>query len=36
LQDGLRTLGDEPIHFTKYLEARCRNLHRMIDEYMAR
>ncbi|SFG00955.1 Rieske [2Fe-2S] domain-containing protein [Novosphingobium sp. CF614] len=34
MQEGLQSLGEQPIHFTKYLEARCRNLHRMIDEYM--
>jgi phenylpropionate dioxygenase-like ring-hydroxylating dioxygenase large terminal subunit len=36
VQEGLRALGDEAIHFSQYLEVRCRNLHRMIDEYMAR
>jgi phenylpropionate dioxygenase-like ring-hydroxylating dioxygenase large terminal subunit len=36
LQQGLQTLGDGPVNFTKYLEARCRNLHRMVDAYIAR
>jgi phenylpropionate dioxygenase-like ring-hydroxylating dioxygenase large terminal subunit len=35
-QQGLFDLGDEPIHFGRYTELRCRNLHRMLDEYMAR
>lgn len=35
-QQGLAALGDQPIHFGRYTELRCRNLHRMIDEYMAR
>jgi phenylpropionate dioxygenase-like ring-hydroxylating dioxygenase large terminal subunit len=36
VQAGLKSLGDEPVHLSKYLEVRCRNLHRMIDVYMAR
>jgi phenylpropionate dioxygenase-like ring-hydroxylating dioxygenase large terminal subunit len=36
VQAGLKSLGDEPVHFSEYLEVRCRNLHRMIDVYMAR
>jgi nitrite reductase/ring-hydroxylating ferredoxin subunit len=36
VQEGLRTLGEGSIQFSKYLEARCRNLHHMIDVYMAR
>jgi hypothetical protein len=36
VQEGLRTLGDGSIQFSKYLEARCRSLHHMIDVYMAR
>lgn len=35
-QEGLKALGDQPINFGRYTELRCRNLHRMIDEYMAR
>ena len=35
-QEGLRQLGDRGIHFGRYSEIRCRNLHRMIDEYIAR
>jgi phenylpropionate dioxygenase-like ring-hydroxylating dioxygenase large terminal subunit len=36
VQQGLKSMGEEPIHFTKYLEVRCRNLHRMIAEYISR
>jgi len=36
VQQGLDALGDEPLHFSKYLEIRCRNLHRMVDEYLQR
>jgi phenylpropionate dioxygenase-like ring-hydroxylating dioxygenase large terminal subunit len=35
-QEGLKTLGEEPIHFSNYLEVRCRNLHRMVEVYMNR
>jgi phenylpropionate dioxygenase-like ring-hydroxylating dioxygenase large terminal subunit len=35
-QEGLRALGERPIHFGRYSEVRCRNLHRMIDVYIAR
>ena len=35
-QEGLRQLGDRAIHFARYSEVRCRNLHRMIDQYIAR
>ena len=34
-QEGLRDLGDRGIHFGRYSEIRCRNLHRMIDRYIA-
>lgn len=34
VQEGLRALGSQPIHFGAYLEVRCRNLHRTIDAYM--
>jgi phenylpropionate dioxygenase-like ring-hydroxylating dioxygenase large terminal subunit len=33
LQQGLEALGDEVLHFSRYLEVRCRNLHRMVDHY---
>ena len=36
LQEGLEALGDECLHMSKYMEVRCRNLHRMVDEYMKR
>jgi hypothetical protein len=36
VQEGLRTLGEGSIQFSKYLEARCRSLHHMIDVYIAR
>ena len=36
VQEGLRQLGDREIHFARYSEIRCRNLHRMIDAYIAR
>ena len=36
VQEGLRALGDRPIQFARYSEIRCRNLHRMIDTYIAR
>jgi phenylpropionate dioxygenase-like ring-hydroxylating dioxygenase large terminal subunit len=35
-QEGLRQLGDRGIHFARYSEIRCRNLHRMIDAYIAK
>jgi phenylpropionate dioxygenase-like ring-hydroxylating dioxygenase large terminal subunit len=34
LQQGLEALGDEVLHFSRYLEIRCRNLHRMVDHYL--
>ncbi|MBV9841537.1 MAG: aromatic ring-hydroxylating dioxygenase subunit alpha [Sphingomonadaceae bacterium] len=37
VQEGLRALGDEGvIHFSKYMEVRCRHLHHMVDVYMNR
>jgi nitrite reductase/ring-hydroxylating ferredoxin subunit len=36
VQEGLRTLGAGSIQFSRYLEARCRSLHHMVDVYMAR
>lgn len=36
VQEGLRQMGDRGIHFARYSEIRCRNLHRMIDLYIAR
>jgi nitrite reductase/ring-hydroxylating ferredoxin subunit len=36
VQEGLRTLGEGDIQFSQYLELRCRQLHHMIDVYMAR
>jgi len=36
VQEGLRTLREGSINFSKHLELRCRNLHHMIDVYMAR
>lgn len=35
VQEGLRALGDGPVHFARYSEIRCRNLHRMLDRYIA-
>ena len=35
-QQGLRQLGEQGIHFARYSEVRCRNLHRMIDHYIAK
>ncbi|WP_052223550.1 aromatic ring-hydroxylating oxygenase subunit alpha [Novosphingobium malaysiense] len=35
VQEGLRALGEGPVHFGRYSEIRCRNLHRMIDRYIA-
>jgi phenylpropionate dioxygenase-like ring-hydroxylating dioxygenase large terminal subunit len=35
VQEGLRDLGEEEIHFGRYTEVRCRNLHRMVDRYIA-
>ncbi|MCP3732801.1 aromatic ring-hydroxylating dioxygenase subunit alpha [Sphingomonas sp. MG17] len=36
-QDGLRALGpDGELTFGRYSDMRCRNLHRMIDDYLAR
>lgn len=34
VQEGLESMGDEGLHFSKYMEIRCRNLHRMVDYYM--
>ncbi|WP_197063648.1 aromatic ring-hydroxylating oxygenase subunit alpha [Novosphingobium malaysiense] len=34
VQEGLRALGDRDVHFGRYSEIRCRNLHRMIDKYI--
>jgi len=36
LQQGLRNLGEGHIHFSRYQEMRCRNLHRMVDRYISR
>jgi len=36
VQQGLRDMGDAPVHFSRVEELRCRNLHRMIDEYIKR
>jgi len=36
VQEGLRNLGEGYIQPGRYLEARVRNLHRMIDVYIAR
>jgi len=37
VQEGLRAMGENGVlRFSKYLETRCRHLHHMIDEYMAR
>lgn len=36
VQEGLVALGDEGLHLSKYMEVRCRNLHRMVEEYMNR
>lgn len=36
VQAGLHDLGEGVIRFSRYQEMRCRNLHRMIDAYMAR
>jgi hypothetical protein len=33
-QEGMRALGDGVIHFARYSEIRCRNLHRMVDVYI--
>ena len=35
MQQGLRDLGDGVVHFARQAEIRCRNLHRMIDAYIA-
>lgn len=35
VQLGLKALGDGVIHFGRYTESRCRNLHRMVDLYIA-
>lgn len=35
LQAGLRTLGDGDLQFARYGDMRGRNLHRMIDRYIA-
>ena len=36
VQEGLTALGDRPVNFSRYSEVRCRNLHRMVDAYIAR
>ena len=36
IQKGLRDLGNGEIHFGRYSELRCRNLHRMVDVYIER
>ena len=36
VQQGLRALGERPVNFSRYSEIRCRNLHRMVDLYIAR
>ena len=36
VQEGLTALGDRPVNFSHYSEVRCRNLHRMVDAYIAR
>ncbi|HKX79838.1 MAG TPA: aromatic ring-hydroxylating dioxygenase subunit alpha [Novosphingobium sp.] len=35
MQEGLRGLGNRSIHFARVSEIRCRNLHRMVDRYIA-
>ena len=35
-RDRLEALGEEGLHMSKYMEVRCRNLHRMVEEYMNR
>lgn len=35
LQQGLEALGDGVLQFGQYSELRCRNLHRMVDRYIA-
>jgi phenylpropionate dioxygenase-like ring-hydroxylating dioxygenase large terminal subunit len=34
-QEGLKALGDGVVQFARYSEVTCRNLHRMIDRYIA-
>ena len=36
VQEGLEAMGDEGLHLSRYMEVRCRNLHRMVDEYIKR
>jgi phenylpropionate dioxygenase-like ring-hydroxylating dioxygenase large terminal subunit len=37
VQDGLRAMGEDGmLTFSRYQDMRCRNLHRMIDAYLAR
>lgn len=36
VQEGLRAMGDGGLQFSRYGDMRCRNLHRMIDKYLAR
>lgn len=36
VQEGLRALGNQPIYFGRYSEVRCRNIHRMVDVYIAK
>jgi nitrite reductase/ring-hydroxylating ferredoxin subunit len=36
LQAGLKDLGEQPIHFGRYTELRCRHLHELIEKYLAR
>jgi len=35
IQAGLLDLGEDGVHFGRYSEVRCRNLHRMVDRYIA-
>jgi len=35
VHQGLRALGNRKVHFARYSEIRVRNLHRMIDRYIA-
>jgi phenylpropionate dioxygenase-like ring-hydroxylating dioxygenase large terminal subunit len=36
-QQGLRAMGaDGVVQFSRYSDMRCRNLHRMVDDYMSR
>jgi len=36
VQEGLEAMGDEGLHLSKYMEVRCRHLHRMVERYMER